>query len=119
MLVAGLAFGWAAYRLLDRVLLPAFIAAGYSPQATFLAGGFAAAILLVILSSGLGFPFAGIQLYLTICLFPFGWIGSASSSSPTNHPHRPRAYPLYCPRPCPSCLVWRLPSPWRSLIQTN
>ena len=74
MLVAGLAFGWAAYRLLDRVLLPAFIAAGYSPQATFLAGGFAAAILLVILSSGLGFPFAGIQLYLTICLFPFGWI---------------------------------------------
>jgi hypothetical protein len=74
MLVAGLAFGWTAYRILDRILLPAFSSAGFSSQATFLTGGFTAAILLAVLSSGLGFAFGCIQLLLAIALFPFGWI---------------------------------------------
>jgi subtilisin family serine protease len=74
MLLAGLCFGWAAYRILDRVLLPALASSGFSPQAAFLTGGFAAAILLALLSTGLGFAFGAIQLILAIALLPMGWI---------------------------------------------
>jgi hypothetical protein len=77
-LAEGLAFGLLAALLIDRFLLGEDIQAAENRPGRrwqeVLFAGFTSGTLLVMLASGTTFPFAGMQLLLTICLPLLGWM---------------------------------------------
>jgi hypothetical protein len=88
-LLSGLAFGLAASVGLVYVHERGFAGAVQSPFRSLVLAGFSAGVALFILSSGVGYPFGGIQLLLTVCIPPLGWLAVYLGRYTSNKTHQP------------------------------
>ena len=73
-LAAALAVGAATGLLLDQYLFGPLLTLVSSDWRNFLLAGFGASLALVIVASGSGFIFGGMELLLLLVLPPLGWI---------------------------------------------
>jgi subtilisin family serine protease len=73
-LLAALSFGLAAALLIDRFMLVAFRARSLETWQDFVLGAFSIATTLLIIASGTGFNFGGMQLLLMLVLIVLGGV---------------------------------------------